>query len=185
MSLEMVEDAPGDGPVVADWTRERPNGFWDPSRKLLKSIRAYQRWSDVGGPLAFPATKWVVLRYRFWSVITQAEIGLRTRIGGGLMIPHPNGIVVHPDVTIGENTIIFQQVTLGEKFEGSGVPKIGAHVDIGAGARILGPVTIGDHAVIGANAVVTKDVPAHALARGIPATLKLNHRASRVDQSAA
>jgi len=103
------------------------------------------------------------LRHRFWSVITGADIPLNCQIGGGLLIPHPNGIVIHPDAAIGVNCLIFQQVTLGIR-SGPGVPIIGGHVDIGAGAKILGPVRIGDHTRIGANAVVTKDVPSHTTA---------------------
>ena len=74
-----------------------------------------------------------------------------------MLIPHPNGIVVHPDAEIGVNCLIFQQVTIGSR-TGPGVPKIGGHVDIGAGAKILGPIKIGPDARIGANAVITKDV---------------------------
>jgi serine O-acetyltransferase len=94
---------------------------------------------------------------------------LNCRIGGGLLIPHPNGIVIHPDVEVGPNCLLFQQVTLGHA--GAGVPRLGGHVDVGAGAKIIGPVTIGDHAKIGANAVVTIDVPMSATAVGIPARL--------------
>jgi serine O-acetyltransferase len=83
-------------------------------------------------------------------------------------MPHPTGIVIHPDATIGVNCLIFQQVTLGQGSR-PGTPRIGGHVDIGAGAKILGGVTIGDHARIGANAVVLDDVPAGASAVGIPA----------------
>jgi serine O-acetyltransferase len=110
-----------------------------------------------------------VLRHRYWSVITGADIPLNCRLGGGLLLPHPNGIVIHPDAEIGPNCLLFQQVTLavGE----GGAPKIGGHVDIGAGAKVLGPVTIGCHAKIGANAVVINDVPAGATAVGVPARI--------------
>lgn len=84
-------------------------------------------------------------------------------------MPHPNGIVIHPAAEIGPNCVIFQQVTLGTTRNRRGVPKLGGHVDVGAGAKILGPVTIGDHAMIGANAVVTHDVTAGAIVAGIPA----------------
>jgi serine O-acetyltransferase len=111
--------------------------------------------------------KLAVLRHRFWSAITGAEIPLGTSIGGGLMIPHPNGIVIHPDAVIGPNGLIFQQVTLGSGENGA--PRIGGHVDVGAGAKVLGGIAIGDHAKVGANAVVLQDVPAYATAVGIPA----------------
>ena len=78
-------------------------------------------------------------------------------------MPHPTGIVIHPDATLGPNCLIFQQVTLAGKVELSG------HVDIGAGAKLLGPIKLGDHARVGANAVVTEDVPAGATVVGIPA----------------
>jgi len=153
--------------TVPDWTREqRGRGEWSPSKALLGSIRDYQRARSKG---SFIAAKLAVLRHRLWSVVTGADIPLNCRIGGGLLIPHPNGIVIHPDADIGPNCLLFQQVTLGHA-EG-GVPRIGGHVDIGAGAKLIGPITVGDHARIGANAVVTIDVPACATAIGIPARI--------------
>ncbi len=151
-----------------DPSREVPGRLWDPSRRLLRSIRAYQAAGP--GPVGWGQRKVAVLAHWVWSVITQAEIDLNTRIGGGLLIPHPNGIVIHPDVEIGPNCLIFQQVTLGQG-PGGGVPRLGGHVDIGAGAKVLGPVSVGDHAVIGANAVVLCDVPPGALAVGVPARI--------------
>lgn len=144
-----------------DWDRE---GGRAPSHQLMRSIRAYQRRKGLG-------RKWAALVHKFWSVVTGAEISPDTQIDGGLILPHPNGVVIHPDVVIGPNCIIFQQVTLGENRGGEGVPRLGGHVDIGPGARILGPVTIGDHAVIGANAVVLQDVPAGKVAVGVPARI--------------
>lgn len=152
-----------------DWSREAPRGFWDPSRRLLRSIR---RWQAAGtGPWGRIARKRWVLSHRFWSVVTGADIPLDVQIGGGLLIPHPNGIVIHPQAVIGPNCLILQQVTLGVTEARGGAPVLGGHVDIGAGAKILGPVRLGDHAVVGANAVVTADVPAGMVARGVPARL--------------
>jgi serine O-acetyltransferase len=153
-------------PEIADWTREEPAQFWDPGRKLLATIRGYQRWQGRRGIAANVVRKWLVLRHRFWSAITGAEIPLTCNIGGGLLIPHPNGIVIHPQAKIGVNCLIFQQVTIGTRSV-PGVPRIGDHVDIGAGAKILGPVEIGALARIGANAVIVKDVESGAVALGI------------------
>jgi serine O-acetyltransferase len=150
---------------AADWTREMPSQFWDPSRKLLVTIRSYQRWREKSGIAAKVILKWLVLRHRFWSAITGADIPLTCNIGGGLLIPHPNGIVIHPEAKIGLNCLIFQQVTIGT-LEAGGVPRIGNHVDIGAGAKILGPVEIGANARIGANAVIVKNVESGAVAVG-------------------
>lgn len=152
----------------ADWSREaKPFWSWNPSRSLLASLRAYDRAASARGPDAFVARKWAVLRHRFWSTITGADIPLGCRLGGGLLLPHPNGVVIHPDAEVGPNCLIFQQVTLGE-FRGK-VPCLGGHVDVGAGAKILGGVVVGDDVLIGANAVVLCDVPAGATAVGVPA----------------
>lgn len=152
---------------VPDWSREHPRQFWDPGRKLLLTIRRYQVWHRRGGLIGKMCCKFIVLRHRFWSTVTGAEIPLLCQIGGGLLIPHPNGIVIHPDAKIGVNCLIFHQVTLGSRGRG-GVPQIGGHVDIGAGAKILGPVSIGAHARIGANAVVISDIGAYEVATGYP-----------------
>ena len=96
---------------------------------------------------------------------------MKCAIEGGLLLPHPNGIVIHPRVRIGPNCLLFQQVTLGTGGPVAGAPVLAGHVDIGAGAKVLGGVTIGAHAVIGANAVVLCDVPAGATAVGIPARI--------------
>lgn len=153
-------------PAVADWARETPQQFWDPGRKLLQTIRSYQRLQERKGVAANLLRKSIVLRHRFWSAISGADIPLNCNIGGGLLIPHPNGIVIHPAAAVGVNCLIFQQVTIGTR-EGGGLPQIGDHVDIGAGAKILGPVKIGSHAKVGANAVIIRNVDSGAVALGI------------------
>jgi serine O-acetyltransferase len=162
----LSKNAAGISAEIADWSRETSHQFWDPGRKLLLTIRRYQYWQQSGGVLAPVLCRLLVIRHRFWSVVTGADIPLNCRIGGGLLIPHPNGIVIHPDAKIGVNCLIFQQVTIGVR-DTHGFPEIGGHVDIGAGAKILGNVIIGDHARIGANAVVTRNVAAGAKAIGV------------------
>jgi serine O-acetyltransferase len=120
-------------------------------------------------PFHIIASKYAVLWHRFWSIVTGSEIPLNCQIEGGLLLPHPNGIVIHPGTKIGPNCLIFQQVTIGIAKEGSPAPVIGARVDIGAGAKILGSVHIGNNVLIGANAVVTKNVPSGKTARSIHA----------------
>lgn len=152
-----------------DWEREKPRQFWDPGRKLLKSIRIYQRFQPSKTPWAFVMRKLSAIRHRFWSVVSGAEIYVNSRISGGLQIPHPNGIVIHPDAKIGPNCLIFQQVTIA--IGNGGVPKIGGHVEIGAGAKVLGGIVIGNHVRIGANAVVIHSVLEGQTVAGIPAKL--------------
>lgn len=155
---------------VPDFSREfKPMWAWDPARSLLASLRSYQRHRRSRNPVMIAIKMLAVLRHRFWSVVTGADVPLNCTIGGGLLMPHPNGIVIHPAAVIGPNCLIFQQVTIGHR--GEGVPTVGGHVDIGAGAKLLGRIHIGDHAAIGANAVVLCSVPEGCTAVGIPAKL--------------
>jgi len=149
--------------TIPDWDREKVRSFGDAGPKLLRAVRRYQLAKSRDSFLGKIAAKYWVLVHGFWSIITQSEVHLHMEIGGGLRLPHPTGIILHPDAKMGPNCMIFHQVTL------SGAVIMGGHVDVGAGAKILGPLTIGNHARIGANAVVTKDVPAGATVAGIPA----------------
>jgi serine O-acetyltransferase len=156
--------------TVPDWSRESQTiGSWNPGKSLLRSIRRYQEIKSRDFFWAWLFSRLVVLQHRFWSCISGADIPINTRIEGGLLIPHPNGIVIHPDVKIGPNCLIFQQVTLGS--DGKGVPTIAGQVDIGAGAKVLGAVTLNERSKIGANAVVLQNVPARCTAIGIPARI--------------
>lgn len=155
--------------TVPDWSRESCRRWaWDPGRQLLRTIRGYQAWQGCSGPLARLAKARWVFAWRFWSAIGGADIPLNCRLGGGLLLPHPNGIVIHPSAEIGVNCLIFQQVTIGTGGPLPGAPRIDGHVDIGAGAKILGGVHLGEHSRIGANAVVLRDVPAGSTAVGVP-----------------
>ena len=97
-----------------------------------------------------------------WRVVKGVHIPTTARIGPGLRLPHPQNIILPPDLLLGEDCSIYQDVTVG-RGPTPGVPSIGARVILYPGSRILGGLTIGDDARIGANAVVTRDVPAEAL----------------------
>lgn len=107
-------------------------------------------------------------KHFFFSMLTSSDIDIHARLGEGLQLPHPTGVVIHEDAVIGKNCMIMQQVTIGQ-LSRDGAPTIGDSVYIGAGAKILGPIKIGDRARIGANAVVLTDVPSDSTAVGIPA----------------
>lgn len=155
--------------IDADWLREKPRCFWDPSRKLLRSIRRYQAHKAKKGLLSLVICKFCVVDHMFWTVVTGADIPLNCIIGGGLLIPHPNGIVIHPGTVIGVNCLIHQQVTFGVDRNSAQPPETGGHVDVGAGAKIIGPVKIGCDVLIGANAVVVRDVAEGMVVAGVPA----------------
>jgi serine O-acetyltransferase len=135
----------------------------------MRSLRGYQSARARGGLSALLLSRFWVLAHRFWSAVAGTDIPINTEIAGGLAMPHPNGIVIHVNARIGPNCLILQQVTLGG--DDHGAPTLAGHVDVGAGAKILGKVTIGAHAKIGANAVVLTDVPEGATAVGIPARI--------------
>jgi serine O-acetyltransferase len=99
------------------------------------------------------------------------ELPYTVKLGRRVIIEHQGAIVIHGDSEIGDDSIIRQGVTLGNKTldRPRDAPKLGQRVNVGAGAKILGAVTIGDGATVGANAVVLKNVPAGAIAVGIPA----------------
>jgi serine O-acetyltransferase len=109
--------------------------------------------------------------FRFVRNVYGIEVPYSATIGRRVVLEHQHGIVVHGDTVIGDDCIIRQGVTLGvRRLNGiSDAPTLGHRVTVGAGAKILGKVRIGDGADIGANAVVLSDVPEGALVVGIPA----------------
>lgn len=102
--------------------------------------------------------------------LTGIEIHPGAKIGKSLFIDHGMGVVIGETAIIGDNVLLYQGVTLGGTgiIKGRRHPTIGNNVVIGAGAKILGNISIGDNAYIGANAVVIKDVPANSTVVGVP-----------------
>ena len=178
---ELPDEVEGVSCTVPDLSREAVSPWaWHPSRRLLRALRLYDVARQRGGPVGAALRRYAIAEHRFWSAVTGADIPLGTRLGFGLLMPHPNGIVLHPDIAMGPNCLIMQQVTIGTSKRGGGVPRLEGHVDVGAGAKILGEVTIGRHASIGANAVVLNDIPPGAVAVGIPARV-VSSRLGRVE----
>ena len=107
---------------------------------------------------------------QFARFVTGIEIHPGATIGSGMFIDHGMGVVIGETSEIGDNVTLFQGVTLGGtgKQRGKRHPTLGSHVVVGAGAKVLGPITIGDYVKVGANAVVLQDVPDHSTVVGIP-----------------
>jgi serine O-acetyltransferase len=106
------------------------------------------------------------------------ELPYTVKLGRRVIFEHQSGIVIHGHSEIGDECILRQGVTLGNKTldRPYDAPVLGKRVNVGAGAKILGAVKIGDDATIGANAVVVRDVPAGAIAVGIPAQIVLGSK---------
>jgi serine O-acetyltransferase len=128
----------------------------------LYAIR--RRW------LRLPFTFLYIVLRPVCEVLTGIELPCRTTLGRRFRISHFGGIVIHPYAVFGDDCVIRQGVTVGEKGTADrGVPVFGNRVDIGAGAKVLGGILIGDDVQIGANAVVITDIPSNSLAVGVPA----------------
>jgi serine O-acetyltransferase len=123
-----------------------------------------------------PRVLYIVNRILFSLVLPPSAV-----LGRNVLLGYRGlGIVVHRDAVIGDNVTIGQHATIGGRSGFSEVPRIGNDVLIGAGACVLGPVRIGDGASIGANAVVLSDVPAGALAVGVPARIVMPNVAGQL-----
>ncbi|NOY71599.1 MAG: serine acetyltransferase [Gammaproteobacteria bacterium] len=112
--------------------------------------------------------RWMLRHYRYKLGIS---IPFTTKVGPGFYIGHFGTLIVSANCCIGRNCNISQGVTIGISNRGirRGCPRIGDNVYIGPGAKIIGSITVGNNVAIGANAVVTKDVPDHTVVAGVPA----------------
>lgn len=146
-----------------DWSR---HGFWALVVYRFGNWRYTIRWRFLRMPLSFA--------YKFLKFLADGFCGIElpceARIGERFVIEHVGGIVVSGDASFGDDCIIRNGVTVGLRYrQQRGSPQIGNRVDIGAGAKLLGPIRIGDDVTIGANAVVLTDVPDGCVAVGVPA----------------
>lgn len=138
------------------------NGF-----QALISYRMGSTLRQWGVPVVPAVCRRLSIAFCGIDILPQAEIG------GGCYIPHGVGLVVGGATVIGEDCTLLQGVTLGEaRFDSDACPKVGNRVTIGAGAKILGGITVGDDSFIGAGAVVLEEVPPQHIAIGVPARIK-------------
>jgi serine O-acetyltransferase len=112
--------------------------------------------------------------WKLARILTTIDIHPGARLGKGVKLPHPNGVVIAEFAWIGDNVTILQQVTIGVHkpeftFTETNCARICNNVVLGSGCRVLGAITIGDSAVVGANAVVLNDIPPRCTAVGLPA----------------
>ena len=151
---------------AGDWTRP---GFRAMAVYRFGVWRMRVRSKLLRAPLSFLYRRLFVRVRNGYGI----ELPYSAKVGRRVVIEHQSGIVIHGNCVIGNDCHIRQGCTLGNKTleRPYDAPTLGDRVNVGAGAKILGAVSIGDGASIGANAVVVKDVPAGATAVGIPAKL--------------
>ena len=149
-----------------DWSAQ---GFW----ALL--VYRFGRWRYTVRPTLLRKLLSLLYKilYKFVQIVTGIELPCEVAIGSNFRIDHFGGIVISGYAEFGNNCRIRNGVVVGLKNpENPCAPKIGNDVDIGAGAKLLGPIVIGNNVSIGANAVVTKSIPDNSIAVGVPATIK-------------
>lgn len=123
----------------------------------------------------WPPFSWIfLLPYAVMTMLMRilynCSLPSKATIGPGIILLHTGAIYIHPATKIGANCVIGAQVVIGQsRMDDVRVPTIGDNVFIGAGAKIVGPITVRNNCVIGANAVVLKDTPEYATLVGIPA----------------
>ena len=107
---------------------------------------------------------------------TLLNCSIECAIRSPILMPHPFGIVIERGTLIGSRVTVMQQAMIGRSRPDSGCPTIEDNVVVGAGAKILGPVRVGRSAIVGANAVVTRDVPSHCTVVGANRVLGMEKR---------
>ena len=143
----------------------------------------FESWLTYSGVHALSWHRWANFLYRvhlkllaritsqFAKFLTGIEIHPAAKIAPGVFIDHGQGVVIGETAEVGTGTVLYQGCTLGGTGKESGKrhPTVGEFCVISAGAKILGNITVGDHAKVGAGAVVLKDVPPYATVVGVPA----------------
>jgi serine O-acetyltransferase len=159
--------------VVEDWQTHERDWTRPGFQALLVHRFGVWRMGIAPRPLRMPLSALYKALYSGVRNFYGIEIPYTAHIGRRVTFEHQGGIVIHGHASVGDGSVIRQGVTLGNRrFERPhDAPHLGADVNVGAGAKILGLVSIGDGAQIGANAVVVSDVPAGAVVVGIPARI--------------
>jgi serine O-acetyltransferase len=149
-----------------DWAAQ---GFW------VMVVYRLGRWRyTIASPwVRKPFSLLYKFLYKCIQIVTGIELPCEVVVGHGFVIDHFGGIVISGYASFGDNCRIRNGVVVGLKNTADPcAPQIGNNVDIGAGAKLLGNITIGNNVSVGANAVVTCNVPDNYLAVGVPAVLK-------------
>lgn len=152
-----------------DWAAQ---GFWAMLVYRFGRWRYTLRW----GWLRKPFSLLYKILYKLAQIVTGIELPCEVQVGKGFVIDHSGGIVVSGYASFGDHCRIRSGVVIGlKRVSDPCAPRFGDNVDVGAGAKVLGNIQIGNNVIIGANAVVTQDVPDNSMAVGVPAVIKPLH----------
>jgi putative colanic acid biosynthesis acetyltransferase WcaB len=155
--------------ITCDWEANRGN---PKGQLVLVLFRAAQAVRSLPAPWWLFGAPYLALYRIVVEWVLGIELRYKTKVGAGLRLYHGQALVIHERTIIGAHCTLRHATTIGNKsLADPACPMIGENVDIGAHAIILGPVTIGDGAIIGAGAVVVKDGPAGATVAGNPARI--------------
>jgi serine O-acetyltransferase len=148
-------------------------GFW------VMVVYRFGRWRYGIRPalLRKPFSLVYKLNFKLVQVLTGIELPCEVTVGKNFVIDHFGGIVISGYTKFGDNCRIRTGVVVGlARVDDPCAPTFGSNVDIGAGAKVLGRITVGDNVAIGANSVVTRSVPSNSIAVGVPAKVKTRRR---------
>jgi serine O-acetyltransferase len=151
-----------------------------PSYWAVATYRFGQWTKSAPTPIRFLAHALYFFAYSIVRLLTGIDLPRSSSIGPGLMIHHYGGVIINPQSVIGANCTLRHGITVGTKHDGGKVPIIGDNVTMGAYAQVLGGVKVGDGATIGALSLVIDDVPAGAVAVGVPARVINPRRAEEL-----
>jgi serine O-acetyltransferase len=151
------------------------DGKWSAQGFWVMLVYRFGRWRYTVRPVLLRKFFSIIYRclYKLVQIVTGVELPCEAVVGRNFVIDHFGGIIISGWARFGDNCRVRSGVVVGlRRVEEKVAPVIGHNVDIGAGAKLLGPIRIGNNVLIGANAVVMQDVPDDCIAVGIPAIVK-------------
>jgi putative colanic acid biosynthesis acetyltransferase WcaB len=157
--------------LFQDWQSNRKNFKGQLVLFLFRLVQLINRWMVLKVIFIL-----YLLAYRYWvDWVWGIELPRKLTVGKGLTLYHGHALVVNQGVIIGENCVLRNSTTIGHKKLADGsfskCPRIGNNVDIGANVCIIGDIEVGDNVIIGAGAVVTKNIPSDCVVVGNPARI--------------
>lgn len=187
LALASIDHPPGLFALIRE-DLQNHGGRWGAQGFWALAVHRFGTWRyTLASPwLRKPMSALYKFAFKLVQIAAGIELPCEAKVGRGVVIDHFGGIIVSGYAVIGDGCRLRQGVSIGlARIDEPCAPVLGRHVDIGAGAKLLGDIRIGDHAQIGANAVVTRNVPAGHIAVGVPARIRPSRTACAAPSVAA